>query len=149
MRAVLQRAAEARVVVGDETVAVIGRGLVVLLGVGEGDTESDAHWLADKIAGLRIFDDAEGKLNLSVAEVGGSVLVVSQFTLYGDCRKGRRPSFTGAARPEEADRLYQVFVARLREQGLPVATGIFRERMQVALVNDGPVTLWLDTAPGR
>lgn len=149
MRAVLQRAAEARVVVGDETVAAIGRGLVVLLGVGEGDTESDAHWLADKIAGLRIFDDAEGKLNLSVAEVGGSVLVVSQFTLYGDCRKGRRPSFTGAARPEEADRLYQVFVARLREQGLPVATGIFRERMQVALVNDGPVTLLLDTAQNR
>ena len=145
MRAVLQRAAEARVVVGEETVAEIGRGLVVLLGVGEGDTESDAHWLADKIAGLRIFDDVEGKLNLSVAEVGGSVLVVSQFTLYGDCRKGRRPSFTGAARPEEADRLYQVFVARLREQGLPVATGIFRERMQVALVNDGPVTLLLDT----
>jgi D-tyrosyl-tRNA(Tyr) deacylase len=145
MRAVIQRAAEARVVVGEETVAEIGRGLVVLLGVGEGDTESDAHWLADKIAGLRIFDDAEGKLNLSVAEVGGSVLVVSQFTLYGDCRKGRRPSFTGAARPEEADRLYQVFVARLREQGLSVSTGIFRERMQVALVNDGPVTLLLDT----
>jgi len=149
MRAVLQRAAEARVVVGEEPVAEIGRGLVVLLGVGEGDTESDAHWLADKIAGLRIFDDAEGKLNLSVAEVGGSVLVVSQFTLYGDCRRGRRPSFTGAARPEEADRLYQVFVARLREQGLPVATGIFRERMQVALVNDGPVTLLLDTAQNR
>ena len=123
----------------------IGRGLLVLVGVGQGDSEKQAHWLADKIAGLRIFEDDAGKMNLSVEEVGGSALVVSQFTLYGDCRKGRRPSFTGAAPPEEADRLYQVFVERLKERGLPVATGVFQAMMQVHLVNDGPVTVVVET----
>ena len=124
----------------------IGRGLLVLVGVGQGDSEKQAHWLADKIAGLRIFEDDAGKMNLSVEEVGGSALVVSQFTLYGDCRKGRRPSFTGAAPPEEADRLYQVFVERLKERGLPVATGVFQAMMQVHLVNDGPVTVVVERA---
>ena len=128
-----------------EVAGSIGRGLLVLLGVGQGDSEKQAHWLADKIAGLRIFEDDAGKMNLSVEEVGGSALVVSQFTLYGDCRKGRRPSFTGAAPPEEADRLYQVFVARLKERGLPVSTGVFQAMMQVHLVNDGPVTVVVET----
>jgi D-tyrosyl-tRNA(Tyr) deacylase len=123
----------------------IGRGLLVLLGVGEGDSETRAHWLAEKISGLRIFEDEAGKMNLSVEDVGGGLLVVSQFTLYGDCRKGRRPSFTGAAPPAEADRLYEVFVARLRERGLPVETGVFQAMMQVHLVNDGPVTLIVET----
>jgi D-tyrosyl-tRNA(Tyr) deacylase len=117
----------------------------VLLGVGQGDAEKQAHWLADKIAGLRIFEDDAGKMNLSVEEVAGSALVVSQFTLYGDCRKGRRPSFTAAAPPQEADRLYQVFVARLKERGLPVATGVFQAMMQVHLVNEGPVTVLVET----
>ena len=128
-----------------EVAGSIGRGLLVLLGVGQGDSEKQAHWLADKIAGLRIFEDDAGKMNLSVEEVGGSLLVVSQFTLYADCRKGRRPSFTGAAPPEEADRLYQVFVQRLKERGLPVATGVFQAMMQVHLVNDGPVTVVVET----
>jgi D-tyrosyl-tRNA(Tyr) deacylase len=123
----------------------IGRGLLVLLGVGEGDSDTQAHWLAEKISGLRIFEDEAGKMNLSVEDVGGSLLVVSQFTLYGDCRKGRRPSFTDAAPPEEADRLYEVFVARLRERGLPVETGVFQAMMEVHLVNDGPVTLVVET----
>jgi len=128
-----------------EVAGSIGRGLLVLLGVGQGDSEKQAHWLADKIAGLRIFEDDAGKMNLSVEEVGGSLLVVSQFTLYADCRKGRRPSFTGAAPPQEADRLYQVFVERLKERGLPVATGVFQAMMQVHLVNDGPVTVVVET----
>jgi D-tyrosyl-tRNA(Tyr) deacylase len=128
-----------------EVAGSIGRGLLVLLGVGQGDSEKQAHWLADKIAGLRIFEDDAGKMNLSVEDVGGSALVVSQFTLYGDCRKGRRPSFTGAAPPEEADRLYQAFVARLRERGLPVETGVFQAMMQVHLVNDGPVTVVVES----
>ena len=145
MRAVVQRVSSARVEVEGKVVGEIGRGLLVLLGVGEGDSEKQAHWLADKVAGLRIFEDEAGKMNLSVEEVGGDLLVVSQFTLYGDCRKGRRPSFTGAAPPEEADRLYGIFVARLRERGLPVATGVFQAMMQVHLVNDGPVTLIVET----
>ena len=145
MRAVVQRVSSARVEIDGEVAGSIGRGLLVLLGVGQGDSEKQAHWLADKIAGLRIFEDDAGKMNLSVEEVGGSALVVSQFTLYGDCRKGRRPSFTGAAPPEEADRLYQVFVARLKERGLPVATGVFQAMMQVHLVNDGPVTVVVET----
>jgi D-tyrosyl-tRNA(Tyr) deacylase len=117
----------------------------VALGVGVGEHETSSHSLADKVAGLRIFEDAEGKMNLSVAEVGGSVLVVSQFTLYGDCRRGRRPSFTEAAPPERADELYQVFARRLADLGLPVATGRFQAKMAVALVHDGPVTLLLDS----
>jgi len=141
----VQRVSSARVEIDGEVAGSIGRGLLVLLGVGQGDSEKQAHWLADKIAGLRIFEDEAGKMNLSVEEVGGSALVVSQFTLYGDCRKGRRPSFAGAAPPEEADRLYQVFVARLRERGLPVETGVFQAMMQVHLVNDGPVTVVVET----
>ena len=145
MRAVVQRVSSARVEIDGEVAGSIGRGLLVLLGVGQGDSEKQAHWLADKIAGLRIFEDEAGKMNLSVEEVGGSALVVSQFTLYGDCRKGRRPSFTGAAPPQEADRLYQVFVNRLKERGLPVATGVFQATMQVHSVNEGPVTVVVET----
>lgn len=145
MRAVVQRVAEARVEVDGQVVGAIGRGLLVLLGVGEGDGAEDLAYLADKIAGLRIFEDEQGKMNLSVTEVGGAVLVVSQFTLYGDCRKGRRPSFTPAAAPETANRLYEEFVQRLRIAGLEVATGVFQAHMGVHLLNDGPVTLLLDS----
>ena len=141
----VQRVSSARVEIDGEVAGSIGRGLLVLLGVGQGDSEKQAHWLADKIAGLRIFEDEAGKMNLSVEEVGGSALVVSQFTLYGDCRKGRRPSFTGAAPPQEADRLYQVFVNRLKERGLPVETGVFQATMQVHSVNEGPVTVVVET----
>ena len=141
----MQRVSSARVEIDGEVAGSIGRGLLVLLGVGHGDSEKQAHWLADKIAGLRIFEDDAGKMNLSVEEVGGSALVVSQFTLYGDCRKGRRPSFTGAAPPQEADRLYQVFVERLKERGIPVATGVFQAMMQVHLVNEGPVTVLVES----
>jgi D-tyrosyl-tRNA(Tyr) deacylase len=122
-----------------------GRGLVVLLGVGVGDTERDADFLAEKIASLRIFPDEAGKMNLSVEQVGGGLLVVSQFTLYGDCRRGRRPSYTQAAPPEVASALYDYFVQRIRERGIEVATGIFQAMMEVDFVNDGPVTLLLDT----
>ena len=141
----MQRVSSARVEIDGEVAGSIGRGLLVLLGVGQGDSEKQAHWLADKIAGLRIFEDEAGKMNLSVEEVGGSALVVSQFTLYADCRKGRRPSFTRAAPPDEADRLYQVFVNRLKERGLPVSTGVFQAMMQVHLVNEGPVTVLVET----
>lgn len=145
MRAVLQRVRSSRVVVADEVVGEIGRGLLVLLGVRTGDTEAQARWLADKIVGLRIFEDDQGKMNVSVADIGGSVLVVSQFTLYGDCEKGRRPSFIDAARPEVAVPLYERFADAVRLHGVPVATGRFGAMMQVELVNDGPVTLILDT----
>jgi len=145
MRAVLQRVSEARVRVNAEIVGEIGRGLLVLLGVGQGDGGTDARFLAEKTAGLRIFEDAQGKMNLSVEEVAGAVLVVSQFTLYGDCRQGRRPGFSAAAPPELADALYQQFVDALRKRGLSVATGIFQAEMAVELVNDGPVTLLLDS----
>jgi D-tyrosyl-tRNA(Tyr) deacylase len=121
-------------------------GWVVLLGGGEGDGEAEVAWLADKVVGLRIFEDDAGKMNRSLAEVGGAMLVVSQFTLYGNCRRGRRPSFTSAAPPELAECLYERFVAIVREAGIEVATGRFREHMDVSLVNDGPVTLWIDTA---
>ena len=141
MRAVVQRVRSARVIVGDEVVGAIGRGLLVLLGVAPTDTAAEAQWLADKIVGLRIFADADDKMNLSVADVGGGVLVVSQFTLYGDCRKGRRPSFVGAAPPEIAEPLYEAFVNAVRALGVPTATGRFGAMMQVELVNDGPVTL--------
>lgn len=146
MRAVLQRVSRASVVIDGETVGAIGRGLLVLLGVAPADTAEEARWLAEKIAGLRVFSDEAGKMNLSVADVGGAVLVVSQFTLYGDCRKGRRPSFIGAAPPEIAVPLYEAFVNALRALGLPVETGRFGAMMQVELSNDGPVTLILDTA---
>lgn len=145
MRAIIQRVSCAGVVVDGRTVSEIGRGLLVLVGVGHADTDRKAAWMADKIIGLRIFDDAAGKMNLSVQEVGGSLLVVSQFTLLADCRKGRRPSFTDAAPPEVADRLYQVVVARMREAGVQVETGVFQAHMEVQLVNDGPVTVILDT----
>jgi len=145
MRAVVQRVSSARVEVEGEATGSIGRGLLVLLGVGQGDTEKQAQWLAGKIAGLRIFEDNAGKMNLSVQDIGGSVLVVSQFTLYGDCRRGRRPSFTDAAPPGLADRLYQVFVSHLCGLGVPAETGVFQAHMDVHLVNDGPVTIWLDT----
>ena len=145
MRAVVQRVSEARVRVAGEVVGEIGRGLLVLLGVGQGDGEADARYLAEKTAGLRIFEDAQGKMNLSVEETGGAVLVVSQFTLYGDCRQGRRPGFSAAAPPEMANTLYEWFAELLRQRGLPVATGVFQAEMAVELVNDGPVTLLLDS----
>ena len=145
MRAVIQRVSQASVIVAEETVGAIDQGLMVLLGVAQGDTSKDSAYLADKTAGLRIFEDDEGKMNRSVADIGGSILVVSQFTLLGDCRKGRRPGFTDAAPPELADKLYEEYVHALRSQGVTVATGVFRANMQVALVNDGPVTIMLDS----
>ena len=144
MKAVLQRVSRAKVTVAGEVVGEIGCGLVVLLGVEQGDTEAEAQHFADKTIQLRIFDDAAGKMNLAVTDVGGAVLVVSQFTLLGDCRKGRRPSFIAAAPPEIAERLYETFVAAIGVQGVPVATGRFRAMMEVELVNDGPVTLLLE-----
>ncbi|MEW5724785.1 MAG: D-aminoacyl-tRNA deacylase [Thermodesulfobacteriota bacterium] len=144
MRAVVQRVAEARVMVDGEEIGAIGRGFLVLLGVGRTDTTADADWLARKIAGLRVFEDQAGKMNLSLSEVGGAVLVVSQFTLWGDCRKGRRPSFVEAAPPETAERLYLEFVDKVAGLGVPAATGRFGAMMQVHLVNDGPVTLILE-----
>ncbi len=146
MRALIQRVTSASVTVGDEVVGQIGRGFLVLLGVTHSDAAAQATWLARKIATLRVFEDATGKMNLGLADVGGAVLVVSQFTLYGDARRGRRPDFLQAARPEQAEPLVDRFVAQLRGEGLHVETGRFRAEMQVALVNDGPVTLWLDTA---
>jgi D-aminoacyl-tRNA deacylase len=146
MRACIQRVSEARVSVDGQITGQIGRGLVVLLGVGQGDGDAEVAWLAEKIVGLRIFEDDAGKMNRSLEEAGGAMLVVSQFTLYGDCRKGRRPSCTSAAPPELAERLYESFVASVRSSGIEVATGRFREHMLVSLVNDGPVTLWIDTA---
>ena len=145
MRAIIQRVSQASVTVDGAVVGRIGRGFLVLLGVTHGDGRAEADWLARKIAGLRIFEDDAGKMNLSLADVGGAMLVVSQFTLYGDARKGRRPDFLRAARPEVAEPLIEYFIAQLRDQGLTVATG-FRATMEVALVNEGPVTLWLDTA---
>lgn len=145
MRAVLQRVLESRVEVDGRVVGAIERGLNVLVGVGKGDTEADVQSLADKVCGLRIFEDAEGKMNLSVQEVGGAILAISQFTLYGDCRKGRRPSFAAAAPPEEARRLYAAFCDALRQRGVHVAEGIFQADMKVTIVNDGPVTCLLDT----
>ncbi|MGD9854266.1 MAG: D-aminoacyl-tRNA deacylase [Planctomycetaceae bacterium] len=145
MRAVVQRVSSASVTVDGEVVGRIGQGMCVLLGVAADDTDADVAYLANKIVGLRIFHDDEGKMNRSLAEIGGAMLVVSQFTLYGDCRKGRRPSFIAAAGPERADELYQAFVAAVRGQGIPVETGRFQAMMDVALVNDGPVTLLVDS----
>jgi D-aminoacyl-tRNA deacylase len=146
MRACVQRVSEAHVTVGGVETGRIGRGLVVLLGIGHEDGAAEVAWLAEKIVGLRVFEDDAGKMNRSLAEVGGAMLVISQFTLYGDCRRGRRPSFTDAAPPELAEKLYEKFVAVARQGGVEVATGQFREHMLVSLVNDGPVTLWIDTA---
>jgi D-tyrosyl-tRNA(Tyr) deacylase len=145
MRAVVQRVTEASVTVDGEVIGAIERGLLVLLGVATDDTIDDVRQLADKIAQLRIFEDDAGKMNRSLLEARGAMLVVSQFTLLGDCRKGRRPSFITAAPPELAERLYETFIAAVAGQGVRVATGRFRANMQVALVNDGPVTLLLDT----
>lgn len=141
MRAVLQRVREARVEVDGKTVGAIGRGLLILIGVARHDTQADADYLAEKIVGLRIFPDEEGKMNRSVAEVGGELLVVSQFTLYADTRKGRRPSFDQAAPQQQARDLYEYFLAALRARGMRVETGVFQAMMQVHLVNDGPVTI--------
>ena len=145
VRAVVQRVSEASVRVDGAAVGRIGRGLAVLLGVSRDDEERDAEYLADKVLNLRVFPDDEGQMNRSVLDVGGGILVVSQFTLLGDVRKGRRPSYADAAPPEEADRLYEHFVERLRPSGLEVATGVFRAMMDVALVNQGPVTILLDS----
>lgn len=146
MRACVQRVSRARVTVCGEVCGRIGRGILVLLGVARSDTEADARQLALKIASLRIFEDDRGKMNLGVDEVGGAMLVVSQFTLLGDCRKGRRPSFVEAAPPEKAEQLYRVFVETVAAQGIEVVTGRFREHMAVELVNDGPVTLLLESS---
>lgn len=145
MRAVIQRCSSGSVTVEGEVIGQVGRGLVVLLGVASGDTQADLDYLVDKIVGLRIFEDAAGKMNLGLQEVEGEMLVVSQFTLLADTRKGRRPSFLEAAQPEIADQFYQQFVAQVRASGITVATGKFRAEMQVALVNEGPVTIVLDS----
>jgi D-tyrosyl-tRNA(Tyr) deacylase len=148
MRAVVQRVSRAKVTVNGEVAGQIKQGLLVLLGVGQADTDADADYLAEKVAGLRVFEDEGGKMNLSLADVGGAVLAVSQFTLYGDVRRGKRPSFDAAARPERARELYEYFVGRIRSAGLPCETGRFQEMMDVELVNDGPVTILLDSGKG-
>lgn len=145
MKAVLQRVKQSSVQVDSKVVGKIGVGILVLLGVGKDDTPKDAEFLAQKTAQLRIFEDNEGKMNLSVLDAGGAVLVVSQFTIYGDCRKGRRPSFDGAAEPKKAEELYNYYVEQLRGLGLKVETGQFKAMMDVALVNDGPVTLIIES----
>lgn len=144
MRVLLQRVTRAEVTVGEQVTGRIGRGLVLLVGFTHSDGEDQVAWMADKVVGLRIFPDEDDKMNRSIAEANGAFLVVSQFTLYGDSVKGRRPSFTEAARPEQAVPLYERFITRLRDSGLPVETGTFGGSMQVELVNDGPVTLWLE-----
>jgi D-tyrosyl-tRNA(Tyr) deacylase len=148
MRAVVQRVSRAQVAVNGEITGQIGSGLLVLLGVGRDDANADATYLVEKIAGLRVFEDAQGKMNLSVQEVGGSVLAVSQFTLYGDVRRGKRPSFDAAAPPEKARQLYEFFVDQIRAAGLRCETGRFQEMMKVELVNEGPVTILLDSGKG-
>jgi D-tyrosyl-tRNA(Tyr) deacylase len=146
MRAVVQRVSRAAVRVDGVVVGRIERGFLVLLGVTHNDGRAEADWMARKVAGLRIFEDDAGKMNLGLTDIDGAVLVVSQFTLYGDARKGRRPSFTDAARPEQAEPLIDYFIERLGEEGIPVQTGQFQAMMAVEMVNDGPVTLLLDTA---
>jgi len=145
MRAVIQRVSEAAVSVGEERVSGIGPGLLVLVGIGKDDGTADVEWIADKIVQLRIFPDENDQMNRSLQDIGGELLVVSQFTLYGDCRRGRRPSYSDAAAPEAAQPLYQQLVLRLRASGLRVEEGVFRAMMKVQLVNDGPVTLLLDS----
>ncbi|MCU6711131.1 D-aminoacyl-tRNA deacylase [Paenibacillus sp. J5C_2022] len=145
MKVVVQRSKQAQVTVDGETTGKIEHGMVLLVGVTHEDTESDAKWMADKLAGLRIFEDESGKMNLSVQDVGGSVLSISQFTLYGECRKGRRPNFMAAARPEHAESVYEMLNVYLREAGLTVETGKFGADMDVELVNDGPVTLIVES----
>lgn len=145
MRAVVQRVLESSVSVEGEVVGAIGKGIMILLGVEEGDTEKDAQYIADKVMGLRIFEDEEGKMNHSLQEVEGELLAVSQFTLLGDARKGRRPSYSNAARPEEANRLYEYFVEKVSATGTKVEKGVFQADMKVSLINDGPVTILLDS----
>ena len=149
MRALVQRVAHAQVEVAGEVTGKVGRGLLILFGVTESDSEEEVKFLAQKISKLRIFSDDTGKMNLSLVDVGGAALVVSQFTLYADARRGNRPSYIRAARPEQAEGLYQTFVKLLGEQGVETATGVFGADMKVSLLNDGPVTLWLDTAELR
>nr|WP_297173690.1 D-aminoacyl-tRNA deacylase [uncultured Agathobaculum sp.] len=149
MRALIQRVSRASVTIGGVVRGQIGQGFLVLLGITDGDTAQDAVYLADKTVKLRVFTDENDKMNRSLSDVGGGLLIVSQFTLYGDCKKGNRPSFTAAARPDAARPLYQTFIARCRESGLPVETGEFGADMQIDLINDGPVTLWMDTAQMR
>lgn len=148
MRAVVQRVTFAKVVVAGETVGEIGKGFMVLVGAEEGDGDKDRQYIEDKLSGLRVFEDEAGKMNLSVADVGGSILLVSQFTLLGDARHGRRPSFSRAARPEDAAPMLEEMAQALAQRGIPVATGRFRTHMEVSLVNDGPVTLLLDSRKG-
>ena len=148
MRCVVQKVTRASVTVAGALVGEIGQGYMVLVGAEEGDAEADVNYCADKIVGLRVFEDADDKLNLSVKDVGGSVLLVSQFTLLGDARHGRRPSFIRAARPEQAEPLFEKLVQRVSDAGIPVATGRFRTHMEVSLVNDGPVTILLDSKKG-
>jgi len=145
MRAVVQRVSRASVSVGGNVVGTIGQGMAVLFAAGEGDGPGQVRWMADKVTGLRIFSDDTGKMNLSLSQVGGEMLIVSQFTLYGDCRKGKRPSYSGAASPDEACKLYTDFIAQVRNLGVEVQEGIFGAMMQVELVNDGPVTLIIDS----
>lgn len=145
MRALVQRVSSASVTVAGEVTGQIEQGLVVLLGVGHDDTLKQVEWMAEKLVGLRIFDDADGKMNLSLADVDGRMLVVSQFTLFGNCKKGKRPSFVSAAPPELAEELYEKYIAAVRTRGIEVGTGRFRQHMDVTLVNDGPVTLWVES----
>lgn len=149
MRLLVQRVSQARVAVEFRTVGSISVGLLVFIGISREDTTADADYLVDKLAGLRIFPDGEGKMNLNVQQAGGGLLLISQFTLYGDCRKGRRPSFDLAAPPTEARILYEYFVERARKLPIRVETGLFQETMSVELVNEGPVTIWLDSEPAR
>ncbi|HBG18085.1 MAG TPA: D-tyrosyl-tRNA(Tyr) deacylase [Desulfobulbaceae bacterium] len=145
MRAVVQRASRASITIDGVTTAAIGSGLVILLGIRASDTADDAKWLIDKIVNLRIFEDQDGKMNISLADTGGEMLIISQFTLYGDCRKGRRPGFSTAAPPAIAEPLYNRFIELAEESGIRVATGVFQAAMQIELVNDGPVTLLVDS----
>ncbi|MFZ5868163.1 MAG: D-aminoacyl-tRNA deacylase [Thermodesulfobacteriota bacterium] len=145
MRAVVQRVSQAKVSVDGKVVGEIGPGLLVLLAAAVGDGPEQVRWMAEKISGLRIFSDQDGKMNLSLAQVQGAMLVVSQFTLYGDCRKGKRPSFTGSAAPEQAEKMYRDFIHAVREQRIPTEEGVFGAMMQVELINDGPVTLIVDS----
>jgi len=145
MKVVIQRSKAASVTVDNQVIGSIEHGLVLLVGIGPQDTESDVSWMAEKVTGLRIFEDETGKMNLSVRETNGQILSISQFTLYGDCRKGRRPSFTGAAKPDHAEALYDLFNRLLRDMGLQVATGRFGAMMEVELINSGPVTLIVDS----
>jgi D-aminoacyl-tRNA deacylase len=146
MRAVVQRVSSASVTVNGQAVSSIGRGLLVLVGIEQFDTEAQALWLGQKVANLRIFEDPQGKMNLSVKDVGGAILLVPNFTVAGDARKGRRPSFDNAMRPEGSEPMFKRVCDAAAAQGVPVQTGVFRAEMQVALVNDGPITIWLDSA---